>query len=106
MRATYGSLLTRGVRIFEWQGPMMHAKAVVVDGRWCAVGSYNLDHRSLQHNLEVNLQTTDAAFASELGARFEAGLEGAVEITPYGWSKRSRTERALEQFFSSFDYFF
>jgi len=106
MRATYGSLLTRGVRIFEWQGPMMHAKAVVVDGRWCAVGSYNLDHRSLQHNLEVNLQTTDAAFALELRARFEAGLGGAVEITPYGWSKRSWAERALEQFFSSFDYFF
>lgn len=106
MRSTYASLLTRGVRIFEWQGPMMHAKAVVVDGKWCAVGSYNLDHRSLQHNLEVNLQTTDAPFAAELKMRFEAGLAGALEITPLAWSRRSWAERALEQFFSSFDYFF
>jgi cardiolipin synthase len=106
MRATYGSLLTRGVRVFEWQGPMMHAKAVVVDGKWCAVGSYNLDHRSLQHNLEANLQTTDAPFAAALQAAFEAGVAGAVEITPYAWGRRSWAERALEQFFSSFDYFF
>ncbi|MBI5247727.1 MAG: hypothetical protein HY923_11165 [Elusimicrobia bacterium] len=106
MRATYASLLTRGVRIFEWQGPMMHAKAVVVDGKWCAVGSYNLDHRSLQHNLEVNLQTTDASFAAELQRRFEFGLSGAREIVKDDWERRSWAERALEQFFSSFEYFF
>ena len=106
MRATYGSLLTRGVRIFEWQGPMMHAKAVVVDREWCAVGSYNLDHRSLQHNLEANLQTLDASFAAELMTNFEAGVAGAKEITWADWRRRSWTERALEQFFSSFEYFF
>ncbi len=106
MRATYGSLLTRGVRIFEWQGPMMHAKAVVVDGQWCSVGSYNLDHRSLRHNLEANLQTTDATFAAELKKRFDLGLAGAREITLGDWSRRSWVERGLERFFSSFDYFF
>ncbi|MEQ1919847.1 MAG: phospholipase D-like domain-containing protein [Elusimicrobiota bacterium] len=106
MRATYTALLTRGVRIFEWQGPMMHAKAVVVDGKWCAVGSYNLDHRSLQHNLEVNLQTTDAAFAAKLKKRFDFGVAGAREITLADWKRRSWTERALEQLFSSFEYFF
>ncbi|MDD5304721.1 MAG: phospholipase D-like domain-containing protein [Elusimicrobia bacterium] len=106
MRATYASLLTRGVRIFEWQGPMMHAKAVVVDAKWCAVGSYNLDHRSLQHNLEVNLQTTDAPFAAELRKRFDLGLAGAREITKGDWDRRSWAERGLEQFFSSFEYFF
>jgi len=106
MRATYGPLLAYGVRIFEWQGTMMHAKAVVVDGKWCAVGSYNLDHRSLRHNLEANLHTTDEAFAAELKKRFEIGLSGAREIKRDAWNRRSWTERALEQFFSSFDYFF
>ncbi|PIR18545.1 MAG: cardiolipin synthase B, partial [Elusimicrobia bacterium CG11_big_fil_rev_8_21_14_0_20_64_6] len=106
MRANYAPLLARGVRIFEWQGPMMHAKAVVVDGRWCAVGSYNLDHRSLQHNLEANLQTTDPAFTAELEQRFALGLAGAVEITPTVWARRSWADRALENFFSAFDYFF
>ncbi|UPT75503.1 MAG: phospholipase D-like domain-containing protein [Elusimicrobiota bacterium] len=106
MRSTYSSLLSRGVRIFEWQGPMMHAKAVVVDGRWSAVGSYNLDRRSLQHNLEANLHAVDEAFASELLSAFAVGLQGAREITPDAWAKRSALERGLERFFSSFDYFF
>jgi len=106
MRSTYSSLLTRGVRIFEWQGPMMHAKAVVVDGKWCAVGSYNLDHRSLQHNLEANLQTIDASFAAELKKSFDLGLAGAREVKPAEWDRRSWAERGLESFFSSFDYFF
>ncbi|MBI4060885.1 MAG: cardiolipin synthase ClsB [Elusimicrobia bacterium] len=106
MRSTYGSLLSRGVRVFEWQGPMMHAKAVVVDGKWCSLGSYNLDHRSLRHNLEVNLQTTDAAFAAKLKARFDLGVAGAREITNAAWGRRSWGERALERLFSSFDYFF
>ncbi len=106
MRAHYDSLLTRGVRVFEWQGPMMHAKAVVVDGLWCAVGSYNLDHRSLRHNLEVNLQTCDADFAAELKSRFELGVAGAREITLVDWRRRPWMERLLEKFWSSFDYFF
>ena len=106
MRSTFASLLSRGVRIFEWQGPMMHAKAVVVDGKWCAVGSYNLDHRSLQHNLEANLQTTDAPFAAELKRRFDEGLNGARELKYADWERRSSADRALEKFFSSFDYFF
>lgn len=106
MRATYQTLLSRGVRIFEWQGPMMHAKAVVVDAKWAAVGSYNLDHRSLQHNLEANLQTTDAEFAADLRRRFELGVAGAKEVTLEAWRARSLPERALEQFFASFDYFF
>jgi cardiolipin synthase len=106
MRATYAYLLERGVRIFEWQAAMMHAKAVIVDRRWCAVGSYNLDHRSLQHNLEANLQTVEEAFGGELMTSFEAGIAGAREITAQAWSRRSWTERALERFFSSFEYFF
>ncbi len=106
MRATYARLLSKGVRVFEWQGAMMHAKAVVVDGTWCAVGSYNLDHRSLIHNLEVNLHTHDAAFAAELASRFEQGVAGSREMTLDDWNRRAWTERALERFFSSFDYFF
>lgn len=106
MRATYAPLLARGVRIFEWQGPMMHAKAVAVDRKWAAVGSYNLDHRSLRHNLEANLQTVDEAFAAELMRNFETGVAGAREVVAADWSRRPWTERALEQFFASFDYFF
>lgn len=106
MHATYGSLLARGVRLFQWLGPMLHAKAVVVDRHWCAVGSYNLDHRSLQHNLEVNLHVLDRGFAGELAELFERGLAGAREIRLSEWRKRPWRDRLLEQFWSSFDYFF
>lgn len=106
MRSRYAGLLARGVRIFEWQGPMMHAKAVVVDSEWAAVGSYNLDHRSLVHNLEANLQTTDRDFAATLKDRFEAGVQGAREVLAEDWARRSWAERGFERLFSSFDYFF
>lgn len=104
-RATYAALLTRGVRIFEWQGPMMHAKAVCVDRQWCSVGSYNLDHRSLRHNLEVNLHALDAEFAGKLADAFERGLAGSREITLAEWRARPWKDRLLEEFWSSFDYF-
>lgn len=106
MRARYDSLLTRGVRIFEWQGPMMHAKAVVVDRLWASVGTYNLDHRSLQHNLEVNVNVLDRAFAGELASQFELGLKGSREITLADWRRRPLLERVEERLWVSFDYFF
>jgi cardiolipin synthase len=106
MRSTYDSLLSRGVRLFEWQGRMLHAKAVVVDRHWCAIGSYNLDHRSLQHNLEANLHVLDRSFAGELADLFERGLEGARELNLADWRRRPRSERLIEAFWSSFDYFF
>jgi len=106
MRARYDSLLTRGVRVFEWQGPMMHAKAVVVDRLWASVGTYNLDHRSLQHNLEVNLNVLDRAFAGELASQFELGLKGSREVTLADWRRRPLMERLWERLWVSFDYFF
>ena len=99
-------LLSRGVRIFEWQGPMMHAKAVVVDRLWASVGTFNLDHRSLQHNLEVNLNVLDRAFAAELADQFNLGLKGSREITLADWRRRPWLERVRERFWVSFDYFF
>jgi cardiolipin synthase len=106
MRAQYDGLLSRGVRIFEWQGPMMHAKAVVVDRVWCSIGTFNLDHRSLQHNLEVNANVLDRALADELAGNFELGLKGSREITLGDWRRRPWTDRVRERLCESFDYFF
>jgi len=106
MRARYDALLSRGVRIFEWQGPMMHAKAVVVDRQWASVGTFNLDHRSLRHNLEVNVNVLDRAFAAELAAQFELGLKGSREVALADWRRRAWLDRVRERFWLSFDYFF
>ncbi len=106
MRAQYDGLLSRGVRIFEWQGPMMHAKAVVVDRTWCSIGTFNLDHRSLQHNLEVNANVLDGRLAAELADQFELGLKGSREITLADWRRRPWMDRARERLCASFDYMF
>ena len=106
MRGSYERLLSRGIRIFEWQGPMMHAKAVCVDGKWSGVGSYNLDHRSLRFNLEANLHALDESFGRELTQQFERGVAGAREVTLEAWRKRPLLDRLLERFWSTFEYAF
>jgi len=53
-RSHYGRLLRSGVRIFERQGLILHAKTVLIDGVWATVGSTNLDWRSFLHNHELN----------------------------------------------------
>jgi cardiolipin synthase len=105
MRAKYASLLARGVRIYEWQGAMMHAKAVAVDRQWCSVGTYNLDRRSLRHNLEVNLNILDREFSARLARAFETALSGSREISAAEWSRRPWLDRLRERFFSSFESF-
>ena len=95
-RHLFGRLLRAGVRIFEWTGPMMHAKAAVVDGAWCAIGSYNLDYRSLLHDLEVIVAALDREFAGHVLDDVERGLAGCREVTLDVWRKRPPLDRLLE----------
>ena len=62
-RSYYEELLSAGVRIFEFQPAMMHAKAAVVDSAWSIVGSANLDERSMELNEENVLGIADSDFA-------------------------------------------
>lgn len=79
-RGGYRYLLESGVRIFEWQGPMIHAKTSVVDGVWCRVGSSNLNSASLLGNWELDVGVLDTGLASQLEALFLADLASSVEI--------------------------
>jgi cardiolipin synthase len=54
-RARLPELLEKGVRVYEFEMAMMHAKLAVFDDRWGVVGTSNLDRQSLQHSYEVNL---------------------------------------------------
>ncbi len=65
-RAGYRELLEAGVRVFEWNGPMMHAKTAVADGRWARVGSTNLNMASWLGNWELDVVAEDEAFAQEM----------------------------------------
>ena len=79
-RGGYRYLLEAGVRIFEWQGPMMHAKTAVVDGMWCRVGSSNLNAASLLGNWELDVGILDEGFGQQLEGLFLADLASSVEI--------------------------
>ena len=80
-RALYSELLLSGVRLFEWPAAMLHAKTAVIDDSWALVGTYNFDHRSLFHNLEVVVVAADAAFARRLREQTLADIARCQELT-------------------------
>ena len=79
-RGGYRSLLRAGVRIFEWEGGMIHAKTSVVDGRWCRIGSSNLNTASLLGNWELDVGVLDSELASQVEGLFIADLASSLEI--------------------------
>ena len=79
-RAGYRPLLEAGVRIFEYGGPMMHAKTHVVDGRFSRVGSTNLNFSGLHANWEADLMVEDASFGARMDEMFEEDLKNAREV--------------------------
>jgi len=79
-RAGYRALLEAGVRVFEWNGTMLHAKTAVADGRWSRVGSTNLNLVSWMSNYELDVAIEDAAFSAAMAAQYERDLGQSTEI--------------------------
>lgn len=79
-RAGYRPLLEAGVRVFEWNGPMLHSKIAVADCRWARVGSSNLNAASWLANYELDVLIEDAGFAETMSRQYEADLENSTEI--------------------------
>ena len=96
-RAGYRQFLESGVRIFEYAGPMIHAKTLVADGRWSKVGSTNLNVSSLFANWEIDLVAEDEGFASRMEDLFEDDLANAREVRLVGTAReeRVRPERRI-----------
>lgn len=79
-RSGYHPLLKAGIRVFEWNGSMLHAKTAVADGQWARVGSSNLNLASWLNNREIDVAVEDPGFAAKLAAQYEKDLENATEI--------------------------
>jgi cardiolipin synthase len=79
-RAGYRALLEAGVRVFEWNGTMLHAKTAVADGHWARVGSTNLNVASWLGNCELDAVIEDESFASEMEQMYLDDLSNATEI--------------------------
>lgn len=79
-RTGYRTLLEAGIRVFEWNGAMLHAKSAVADGRWARVGSTNLNLASWIGNYELDLAIEDSGVAGTLQDMYEEDLQRSTEI--------------------------
>ena len=92
-RSGYRPLLKAGIRVFEWNGSMLHAKTAVADGQWARVGSSNLNIASWLGNQELDVAIEDADFAGQLAAQYERDLTNATEIVLAPHRHRGRSEQ-------------
>lgn len=95
-RGRYEALLSGGVRVYEYQPSMMHAKTMVVDGIWGTIGSMNFDNRSLAFNNETNLVVWDRNFGALLDSTYHDDLRYAREIELSAFKRRPWTARLVE----------
>lgn len=95
-RSYYNTLLKSGIKIYELQVAVLHAKTAVIDGVWSTVGSANLDMRSFLHNNEINVVVLGEEFGSAMESAFNEDLRSSEEITVEKWRTRSLIDRIKE----------
>lgn len=95
-QSLYYRLLGAGVRIYEYQPGLMHAKVGVIDQQWATLGSANLDPFSLLVAREANLIINDPSFCAELNTQLQREIsDHCHEISTAGWAKKSGLHRAI-----------
>jgi cardiolipin synthase len=95
--ATYDTLVGVGVRVWNFQPAMMHAKIMMVDGRAGVIGSSNFNRRSLDHDEEVLLVVVDRELTRTLERDFDADIERSRQIDLTRWRNRGPVQRMLER---------
>jgi cardiolipin synthase A/B len=95
-RSRYEELLRAGVRIYEYQPTMMHAKTFIVDGKWGSIGSMNFDNRSLAFNNESNFVFLDASLGAQMDSIFLDDLTRSQEIELETFQRRPWYDRVIE----------
>jgi cardiolipin synthase len=101
-RAFFSRLLRAGVRIYNYNGVILHAKTAVFDGQWSIIGSANLDFQSLRRNDEGNVGITDTDFGGLMCRIFQEDLVKSDEIYIDAWLKRPWADKMKEYFFALF----
>ena len=95
-RSHYADLLSAGVRIYEWQGEMLHAKTGTIDGVWSTVGTSNLDWWSIARDNELNAIILSHSCGDQMDHMFFDDLKTSKEITLDEWKHRGLEERLKE----------
>jgi cardiolipin synthase A/B len=101
-RRFYAPMMRGGVRIYEYQPAMLHAKVILCDD-WVSVGSSNLDRWSLRWNLEANQEVADTRFADVTAALFERDFACSRLISRRHWGERAWLDRLREQVAGAID---
>jgi len=95
-RSNYSALLKAGVKIYEWQGEMLHAKTATIDHVWSTVGTSNLDWWSIARDNELNAIVLSHPFATGMDHMFYNDLKHSKQITAEAWRHRGFIERSEE----------
>jgi cardiolipin synthase len=95
-QAFYDELLKSGVRVYQLQVAILHAKTAVIDGAWSTIGSANIDRRSFIHNYELNVVVMDPAFGVDMESAFQEDLRDSKEVTREQWKSRPLSDRFKE----------
>ncbi|WP_420174634.1 phospholipase D-like domain-containing protein [Luteococcus sp. OSA5] len=99
-RGFYDDLLKYGVRLFLYQGAMVHAKTCTIDGFWSTIGTANLDRLSLAGNYEVNAEFLSRSVAERMEQIWEVDEANCIELTRDEWDKRSVVAKFTETLLS------
>ena len=94
--ASYARLLEAGVQIYEYLPRVLHAKLVIIDGRWAAIGTANIDYRSFFVNYELNMITADQTLCNELQKEFERDILQSERVYAGRWARRHWLHRLAE----------
>jgi cardiolipin synthase A/B len=94
-RIGYRDLLRSGVRIYEWDGPMLHAKSIVCDDRWVRIGSSNLNPSSLLGNYELDVLIEDSSLAEAMEGQFRRDMARSREVASRPMRGLRRISQAL-----------
>ncbi len=100
----YSEMLASGIKIYQLQIAVLHAKTAVIDNVWATVGSTNIDTRSFLHNSEINVVVFGEEFGNAMENAFGEDLRFSVEITEETWNQRPLGDRFKEWAARSLEY--
>ncbi|MBI3730236.1 MAG: cardiolipin synthase [Burkholderiales bacterium] len=92
----YDEMLAGGIKVYQLNISVLHAKTAVIDQVWSTVGSTNIDTRSFLHNKEINVVVIDTEFAVAMENAFEEDLRLSTEITLESWQQRPQINKLKE----------
>lgn len=101
-RHYYSRMLKSGIKVYEHDSSLLHAKTAVIDKVWSTVGSTNLDYLSLLNNDEVNAVILSREFAIDVEKMFATDLAKSRQINRDEWLERSFFLKTREWFVNLF----